>query len=163
MLVAITGPLSNILLALIMSIFLPLFVGFVGEFMLEFCISMIYINLVLALFNLIPIPPLDGSRILACVLPKFMVSFLDRCEPYGLIIICLVFSLDVFQSLFSNVIFYMIPMFIPFFGFISEKKERSGQNYSHFQKNSLDFYTSFNLKKTFINYNGQRCLLVNFL
>jgi Zn-dependent protease len=47
----------------------------------------VLINLLLMIFNLLPIPPLDGGRILTCVLPSKLASALTRLEPYGMMII----------------------------------------------------------------------------
>jgi Zn-dependent protease len=82
--VALAGPASNLILALLF--------GFLVRLMplnnLTPLFSMIvYLNLLLMIFNLMPIPPLDGSRILAAFLPCRGQVFLAQLEPYGLIII----------------------------------------------------------------------------
>ncbi|MBI4834959.1 MAG: site-2 protease family protein [Planctomycetes bacterium] len=96
MLSSLAGPFSNLLLAIIGFCF---FLGFAflanrttfNHSLLEFNITLfylfIYINILLALFNIIPIPPLDGSRILRYFLPWDMKASLDRIEPFGFIII----------------------------------------------------------------------------
>lgn len=92
--VAIAGPLSNILIVLIFGLFLRFFGEIVSvlPFMSFFAqavpiISMIVlVNIVLAVFNLIPIPPLDGSKILFALLPHSAVGFRDFLERYSLFI-----------------------------------------------------------------------------
>jgi len=58
----------------------------------------VYVNLLLALFNIMPLPPLDGGRVLMGLLPDRLAVQLSRIEPYGMIIIIvLVFFTDVFK------------------------------------------------------------------
>jgi Zn-dependent protease len=88
---AAAGPLSNLVLATLFVI--PLRAngdqihGF-GHVMLE---RMVVVNLLLAAFNLIPIPPLDGSKILAGLLPNFWYPYMARLEQYGFIILLFMF------------------------------------------------------------------------
>lgn len=84
--VAAAGPLSNILLALVFGLLIrfSLFPALVEPFS-----YIVFINLVLAVFNLVPIPPLDGSKILYSVLPYSMNYIRDFIEKYSLIILLL--------------------------------------------------------------------------
>ncbi|MEW6481651.1 MAG: site-2 protease family protein [bacterium] len=95
--VALAGPLSNIGLALISSIILRLSFIPVGSYLEQILLCFVIANFLLSLFNLIPIPPLDGSRIIAYFLPpntSFKVSFL---EPFGFIILILLLSFGFFN------------------------------------------------------------------
>lgn len=95
--VAAAGPFSNFVMAALAAI--PFRFGFnpdigigsiftLGDFLQEF----IYINLLLMLFNLIPLPPLDGSKILRAVAPRQWDSILNPLEQYGpLLLMALVF------------------------------------------------------------------------
>ena len=93
MLVAWAGPVSNILLAVGFALVLnliPLAAGYSVDFAVNCAIilkRLILVNLVLAFFNLIPIPPLDGSKILAGILPTRHAAALLQLEPYGLFIV----------------------------------------------------------------------------
>ena len=78
--VAVAGPLANVLLASV----LVLFYKVTGMTVLLYCI---YFNLGLALFNLLPIPPLDGSRILVGLLPSELGMFVWRMEYLGFILV----------------------------------------------------------------------------
>ncbi len=84
--VGLAGPAVNILAAVILSIILktnlllPLWAGYLVK-------QAIITNLILAVFNLMPIPPLDGSRVLIGLLPEPLASTYAKLERYGLIIL----------------------------------------------------------------------------
>jgi Zn-dependent protease len=69
------------------------------------------INLILAIFNLIPVPPLDGSRILAALLPARYETPYLRLERYGILIVLVLFMLGVFQRI-------IFPVYYNLLGFI---------------------------------------------
>ena len=83
------GPLSNLLLAVVFSFLLRLNLGGPGLLLLAYygCT----INIFLALFNLIPIPPLDGSHIVSAFLPYRLLQLYRYLEPVGFIIILILF------------------------------------------------------------------------
>jgi Zn-dependent protease len=83
------GPASNLLLALAFSYLLRLQLGGPGLLLLAYygCT----INIFLALFNLIPIPPLDGSHLVSAFLPYRWLQYYRYLEPVGFIIILLLF------------------------------------------------------------------------
>ncbi len=80
-LVAGAGPLSNLLIAIIFG--LGLRYGFGNELLVQ----IVLLNLVLAIFNLIPIPPLDGSKLLFAILPEHLLYIEDRMNRYQLFLI----------------------------------------------------------------------------
>lgn len=85
-LVAFAGPLSNFFICIILALIFPFFAN-------KFVLYAIYFNLGIAFFNLLPIPPLDGSKIVASCLPWKWMSAFFRLERYGfLIIFALYFS-----------------------------------------------------------------------
>ena len=82
--VALVGPLSNFLMASVAFFSLPFFSFGLGR---EILVFFVQLNIVLGCFNLIPIPPLDGSRLLAFFLPYSGRNFLAKLEPYGLLVV----------------------------------------------------------------------------
>lgn len=83
--VAGAGPAMNLLIAIITAVAIQVFIP--SPQLMPLFISMISINIAFAVFNLIPIPPLDGSRILYAFSPLGLRNLLDRLEQNGLIVI----------------------------------------------------------------------------
>ena len=87
--VALAGPASNFVQAIFWALVLVLLVG-LGQnerFFLEMCRAGITVNLVMWAFNLFPLPPLDGGRILVGLLPWKQAQAVARVEPYGFFIV----------------------------------------------------------------------------
>jgi Zn-dependent protease len=84
--VALAGPLGNFILAVMFALVLRFMPG-MGSSMVSFLGMIVYINLMLMVFNLLPIPPLDGSKVLAAFLPVKMQLKFFELERYGLLIV----------------------------------------------------------------------------
>jgi Zn-dependent protease len=87
--VSAAGPVSNLALAAIFSIVLRL--GLENPGLTQLAFYGVSINIILALFNLIPIPPLDGSHIMALVLPRELARLYSYLQPVGFILILILF------------------------------------------------------------------------
>ena len=104
-LVAIAGPLANIALAIIFAIFIRVF-SLQGLFLANY---LVLINIVLAIFNLMPVPPLDGSKIFFALFPKRFQKIRAGIESYGLILVLIfIFFLWQFISPLANYIFSIL-------------------------------------------------------
>ena len=92
--VALAGPAVNIMLASFFSLFWKLDMSTGWRILLEYSI---YLNLYLAVFNLVPIPPLDGSRIMMGLLPRDMARAYSQLEPFGLLIVVVLINMGFFS------------------------------------------------------------------
>ncbi len=110
--VAIAGPISNIVLAIIFSQLIRFSSSLqLSQSFVTFSFTIVMVNLILAIFNLIPIPPLDGSKILYALLPQHQVmkvrGFFDQ---YGMIIV--IFFLVFLGSVLSPVVNFFLKILI---------------------------------------------------
>ena len=117
--VASAGVLVNFILAFLSGIFFRILTNYkmlwqtsiINPFIMDLYSMLFYsvvINLVLAIFNLIPIPPLDGSKILAMCLPTSLRIQFARLERFGMIIIIFLLLTNLLDKLLS---FFLTPMF----------------------------------------------------
>ena len=93
-LVALAGPMTNVLLAVVSSLLLytvDLTPDSVGDWLARNLVHSLQINAVLCVFNMLPFPPLDGGRVAVGILPGFLARPLARVEPYGMLILLLLF------------------------------------------------------------------------
>lgn len=114
LLIAVAGPASNLILAVLSGIslryltefsitaFSPVFVNVLFQVL---TLTLIY-NTALAIFNMLPVPPLDGSRVLYGILPERLENPYRSIEPFGVI---LLFAIFIFaDGLFSKFLWYPV-------------------------------------------------------
>ncbi|HUA13350.1 MAG TPA: site-2 protease family protein [Candidatus Sulfotelmatobacter sp.] len=100
-LVAIAGPLSNILMAFIGALILA-HVGASTQ-VVDFLETFVIINVAIFVFNIIPIPPLDGSRVLYAFAPEAVQDFMRSIEPYGIFIVFALVLTGVITPIIANI------------------------------------------------------------
>lgn len=90
--VALAGPASNLVMAIIWAIGLRLLAesgASASDFWARMAIAGVQVNLILMALNLVPLPPLDGGRIVCSILPNRLAYQYSRIEPYGILILIL--------------------------------------------------------------------------
>lgn len=124
--VAGAGPAANLLLAFIASGLLYLIgpllnLGFSERVLhtvfiplIIMLVLMLRFNIMLMLFNLIPVPPLDGGRIMTSVLPQKASEWYASIEPFGMFIIIGLLMMDSYVPLFSKTLFPVMKFFLSF-------------------------------------------------
>jgi Zn-dependent protease len=95
--VALAGPISNFIMALFWLFILSFTLNISNQLLFEMAKFGIAINLVLGVFNLLPLPPLDGSRVVTALLPNYLAYQYNKLEHYGLYILLGLLFLGVFE------------------------------------------------------------------
>lgn len=101
--VAIAGPISNIIIALVFGLIIRFGLTSLPPAFISLSILVVLVNLGLAIFNLIPVPPLDGSKVLFSILPLRFQSYRQTLERYSFLLV---------------IVLIMIPQFSYFLGMV---------------------------------------------
>ncbi len=107
--VSLAGPLSNAVLAVLLI--LPVSFGLISGTVGDLWVKASVINVVLAVFNILPIPPLDGSKIVASLLPEEWMYKLLELERYGFVIIFIFLMLGLLERILLPVLFAFFAIF----------------------------------------------------
>lgn len=123
-LTAFAGPFSNIIMAilftiilkilLITGVILPTINSVVGSIILNMFILTIQFNVVFAIFNLIPIPPFDGSRILYFFLPAKGREYMYKIEQYSFVIVLVILVTGIGSKLVSPIVSFVLGLLSKF-------------------------------------------------
>lgn len=115
-LVSLAGPVSNLLMVIISFISIHI-MGYDNALTTTFLLPFISVNISLAVFNLLPIPPLDGSKVITPIAPDFIKNifhYLERNSLYSLILICALSSaiIPMISSIQSIIFQFFVGFFI---------------------------------------------------
>jgi Zn-dependent protease len=118
-LVAVAGPLANLAMAIGWGAFIVLShlapnLG-IQQGLQEMAVAGVLINILLMVLNLIPLPPLDGGRVLSGFVPRDIANMLDKIEPYGFFIILALFFTGVFSTVFGPIIQTLVYIILSIF------------------------------------------------
>ena len=103
--VAVAGPLSNVLLAALLAVPLRFATIDPSSRLFEFLANALWINVLLAIFNIVPLPPLDGWRVLSTFLSPRTLYDWRNIVQYGPMILLLLFVFEPWVHFFGNVIY----------------------------------------------------------
>lgn len=106
--VALAGPLSNLIIAFVFGVIIRLSGSFFNPITLGFLAFIVFLNCLLAVFNLMPLPPLDGSKILTAILPHRYALIVERIGFQGVILVlALLFFVPGIISLPATILFQL--------------------------------------------------------
>jgi len=112
--VGLAGPASNIILALFAAAFMWALRNYnflpqtIGSAVYTLASVLLQLNVVLFIFNLFPVPPLDGSRIVAAILPPPLAYRYAQLEQYGFIIVLVLFATGVMSMILGPVVMFFV-------------------------------------------------------
>lgn len=121
--VAIAGPVSNLLMAIFWIVLGSIGLALVGtgwegaRFLIYSGVIGGFVNTLLMVLNLLPIPPLDGSRVVSCFLPGPMAWRYNRLEPFGLLIVLALFFTGIWSKVFMPLVATIYALLASVIGF----------------------------------------------
>ncbi|CAB5500718.1 FIG004556: membrane metalloprotease [uncultured Gammaproteobacteria bacterium] len=107
-LVALAGPVSNFIMALLWLLVIVFTLNLQSQLLIDMAHFGIAINLVLGVFNLLPLPPLDGSRVVSALLPNHLAYRYNKLEAYGLYILLGLLFLGIFERVILPIVNFIL-------------------------------------------------------
>ena len=115
---ALAGPVSNLLIAVVLmpvygALYVPLSMSAVGQYALQMLRLTVYLSLGLAVFNILPVPPLDGSKVLFSVMRDESYVRLMRYERYGMIAVVALMATGILGRPLTAAIDFLYARLVP--------------------------------------------------
>ena len=120
---ALAGPVSNFVLALLLLLaarlvyLRALATGTLPETLFTFLVNTASLSVGLGLFNLVPVPPLDGSKVVAVLLPDRAYNWLMRYEQFGMVLLVIIISVGIGSNALDAAIRWVFDLFCRSVGF----------------------------------------------
>ena len=120
---ALAGPVSNFVLALLLLLaarlvyLRALATGTLPETLFSFLVNTASLSVGLGLFNLVPVPPLDGSKVVAVLLPDRAYNWLMRYEQFGMVLLVIIISVGIGSNALDAAIRWVFDLFCRIVGF----------------------------------------------
>ena len=120
---ALAGPVSNFVLALLLLLaarlvyLRALATGTLPETLFSFLVNTASLSVGLGLFNLVPVPPLDGSKVVAVLLPDRAYNWLMRYEQFGMVLLVIIISVGIGSNALDAAICWVFDLFCRIVGF----------------------------------------------
>jgi Zn-dependent protease len=122
-LVALAGPAANLAMAFGWALVMTIGINLVsvlphwGQPLTYMGGTGITINIVIGVLNMLPVPPLDGSRVLMGLLPNALGIWLARLEPFGLVILLLLLATGLLGAILGPPVFWLRDVILAIFGY----------------------------------------------